>query len=86
MLVEPCPNRVMVRMLDQLWHMPASLRLFHAQATIADALKRSAVEHRAIVEAIEAGEDSPALELVRAHIQEAQQQTIRALDAERSSD
>lgn len=85
MLVEPCPNRVLVRMLDQLWHMPSSLRLFHAQATMADALKQSAIEHRAIVEAIEAGEESRLLGLVRAHIQDAQQQTIRALDGERAA-
>jgi DNA-binding GntR family transcriptional regulator len=86
MLVEPCPNRVMVRMLDQLWHMPASLRLFHAQAMMADALKQSAVEHREIVEAIEADERKRVLQLVRAHIQEAQQQTIRALEGDKRSD
>jgi DNA-binding GntR family transcriptional regulator len=81
-LVEPCGNRLAVRMLEQLWQMPSSLRVFHAQATLGTALKESAVEHRAIVEAIEAGETKRVVKRVREHIERARQETIEALDAD----
>lgn len=78
-LVEPCANRLLVRLLEQLWQMPSSLRVFHAQAALGTALKESVVEHRAIVSAIEADDADLAVERVRAHIRGAQQETIDAL-------
>ncbi len=78
-LVAPCDNRLAVRMLEQLWQMPASLRVFHAQAALGTALKESVVEHRAIVEAVEAADADLAVERVRQHIRRAQQETIEAL-------
>ena len=78
-LTEPCPNRVAVRMLVQLWQMPASFRMFHAQAAVGLALKQSVVEHRTILEAVEAGEPAAAVERLEAHIRKAQQETIAAL-------
>ena len=78
-LVEPCANRLAVRLLEQLWQMPSSLRVFHAQAALGTALKESAVEHRAIVGAIEAGDPDVVVDRVRQHIRRAQQETIEAL-------
>ncbi len=75
-LVEPCTNRLIVRMLDQLWQMPSSLRLFHAQSAQGDALKESVVEHREIVEAADADQ---AVERLERHIRRAQRETILAL-------
>ncbi|MCD6725872.1 MAG: GntR family transcriptional regulator [Solirubrobacteraceae bacterium] len=79
-LVAPCDNRLLVRLLDQLWQMPASLRLFHAQAALGTALKESVVAHRGIVAAIEAGDVDLAVERTREHIRRAQLETINALD------
>lgn len=79
-LTEPCPNRVAVRMLAQLWQLPASFRMFHAQAVVGLALKTSVVEHRNILEAIEGGDYDVAVERLEAHIRGAQQETIAALD------
>lgn len=78
-LVEPCPNRVAVRMLTQLWQQPSSLRMFHAQAALGTAMKGSVAEHRGILEAIEAGDHDLATERVAEHIRGAQQETIVAL-------
>lgn len=78
-LIEPCPNRVAARMLGQLWLQPSSLRLFHAQAALGTAMKGSVREHRAILEAIEAGEDELVLDRVADHIRGAQRETVEAL-------
>lgn len=79
-LIEPCRNRLAVRLLEQLWQMPSSLRVFHTQATLGTALKVSAKEHRGIVRAIQQGQDPQAIaDLVYKHIAKAQQETIDAL-------
>ncbi len=79
-LVAPCPNKLGVRLLDQLWQMPSSLRVFHTQAALGTALKASAKQHRLIVRAIEEGRDIDAIvALVHEHIAQAQQETIDAL-------
>jgi DNA-binding GntR family transcriptional regulator len=78
-LVAPAGNGVLVRLLDQLWQMPASLRVFHAQASSGIALKESGPEHRGIVAALERGDRDAAVRLTRAHIELAQQQTVAAL-------
>lgn len=78
-LTEPCPNRVAVRMLVQLWQLPSSLRLFHAQAALTTAMKDSVAEHRGILRAIEEGDRDLVNERISEHIRGAQQETIRAL-------
>jgi DNA-binding GntR family transcriptional regulator len=78
-LIEPCPNRVAVRMLRQLWQLPSSLRMFHAQAALGTAMKSSVAEHRAILAAIGGGDRDLAIETVADHIRSAQQETIVAL-------
>lgn len=78
-LVSPCENALFVRLLDQLWQMPTSARVFHAQAAYGSALKASAAEHRAIVEPIREKDVETAVSCVREHIRVAQQETIEAL-------
>lgn len=78
-LAEPCPNRVAVRMLVQLWQLPSSLRLFHAQAALGTAMKDSVAEHRGILSAIEDGDVDLVTERLTSHIRSAQQETIHAL-------
>lgn len=79
-LVEPCRNKLAVRLLEQIWQMPSSLRVFHTQATLGTALKASAQEHRGIIRAIQKGQDPHAIaDLVYKHIAKAQKETIDAL-------
>jgi DNA-binding GntR family transcriptional regulator len=81
-IVEPCENQVLVRTLDQLWQMPASLRMFHAQAVHSHALEQTTQEHRAIVDALMAGDATLVEERVRAHIAHARDETVAALDSQ----
>ncbi|MFN8151852.1 MAG: GntR family transcriptional regulator [Solirubrobacterales bacterium] len=77
-LAEPCPNEVLVRMLRQLWQLPSSLRLFHAQAHRTSAMKASDGEHRAVLEAIEAGDRDLAVARITEHIRTAEDDTLKA--------
>lgn len=79
-LTEPCPNRIAVRILTQLWQEPSSLRLFHTQASLGAALKRSSDEHRLITEAIRSGNEDLVIKRVTDHILAAEQETLDALD------
>ncbi|MBS1676538.1 MAG: GntR family transcriptional regulator [Actinobacteria bacterium] len=79
-LVEPCPNRVAVRTLTQLWALPSSLRVFHAQASSGVAMRDSVGEHRQILAALEKGDRDLAVKRVEAHIRKAEKDTIAALD------
>ena len=79
-LIEPCPNRVAVRILTQLWALPSSLRMFHAQALSGVAMRDSVGEHRKILAALEAGDRELAISRVEKHIRKAEDDTIAALD------
>lgn len=80
-LTEPCPNRVAVRLLNQLWQSPSSLRMFHAQASSGAAMRESGIEHRAILEAIEGGDRKLTSRRVKDHIRRAESETIAAIEA-----
>jgi DNA-binding GntR family transcriptional regulator len=60
-------------MLDQLWTMPSSLRVFHQQIAVEDdaVLRRSVVEHEAILKAVEAQDVDLVAERLTSHIDEA---------------
>jgi DNA-binding GntR family transcriptional regulator len=80
-LAAPSSNKLVVRLLEQLWQMPSSLRVFHTQATLGTTLKVSSKEHRGIVRAIEEGQSPESIAgLVQEHIAKAEQETIDALD------
>ena len=78
-LVSPAENTLFVRLLDQLWQMPTSARVFHAQAAYGSVLKASSEEHRAIVDAVSDRNVKLATKLARDHIRAAQQETVEAL-------
>ena len=81
-VIKPCENQVLVRTLDQLWQMPASLRMFHAQAVHSHALEKTALEHRGIMDALVDGDGALVEELVRTHIANARDETVVALDSQ----
>ncbi len=81
-LIEPCPNRIATGILTRLWEQPSSVRLFHTQAAQGAAMKRSAAEHRLIIDAIRTGDDDLIIERVTQHIRAAETETIAALAEE----
>ena len=81
-VVAPCGNGLLIRMLGQLWQLPASLRLFHMQANREIVAQRTDSEHRLILEALEAKDGSLAVQRARDHIIQARQDTLAALKDE----
>lgn len=76
-LAEPGVNQVLVRILRQLWQLPSSLRLFHAQAHLSSAMKATEDEHRRVVEAIEAADRELAVARLDEHIRAAEVTTLK---------
>jgi DNA-binding GntR family transcriptional regulator len=67
LVVEPCSNQIMKRMLAQLWQMPSSLRMYHFQASD-DEHEVTVAEHAGVIDALEAGNANLVVERVSAHI------------------
>ena len=79
-LVAPPGNPVLLRLLEQLWQMPVSLRMFYTQ-NAADSGAGMAAEHARILEALEAGDRPRVLAEARAHIERARQTTVAWLES-----
>jgi DNA-binding GntR family transcriptional regulator len=80
-LVSPCPNRLAVRILGDLWAAPMSVRIFRRYVGTGLNVERMNSEHGAIVEAVENGDKALALELLRRHLVDAQLHTQAWLSA-----
>lgn len=84
LVVVPCENAILKRMLDQLWSMPSSLRMYHQQVLAESAIAQMVAEHDGIVEALAAGDR----ELVRlrllAHLEAAKQGALETFDPQAS--
>jgi DNA-binding GntR family transcriptional regulator len=86
-LIAPCENQILIRMLDQLWSLPSSLRVLHQQIAVEDntVLRRSIVEHEAILEALEAKDVELVAERLTAHLEgalaEAERRRVDRSDA-----
>jgi len=81
-LLAPSTNAVYVRLLEQLWQMPAAVRVFHAQGLKGRPLTHEAEEHMTIVEAVRERDTPLAVDRLREHIRIALQQTVDALDGD----
>jgi len=79
-LVVPSENPIFLRLLEQLWQMPVSLRMFYTQYA-ADTGQGMAAEHARIVDALEAGDREQTLSEARAHIERARQTTVAWLES-----
>jgi DNA-binding GntR family transcriptional regulator len=80
-LVSPCPNRLAVRILGDLWEAPMSVRIFRRYVGTGLNVERMNSEHDAIVQAVEIGDKELALELLRRHLVDAQLHTQAWLNA-----
>ncbi len=81
-VVEPADNAILRRMLDQLWSMPSSLRMYYHQVATGDSVQAMAAEHAAIIEALELGDGTLARQRVHAHISGARQDALEHFRAD----
>jgi DNA-binding GntR family transcriptional regulator len=83
-LCAPCQNGLLMHLLGQVWSQQAALRIFTHYATAGEAFaERTHAEHRTILEAYAARDSARVRELVRNHISEAHEATVRLLAAAR---
>lgn len=78
-LVAPCANPILIRMLDQLWEMPSSQRVFRGQLTIEETVQRSAKEHLGILERLSAGDREGLEAALTAHLDRAREEAEHQL-------
>lgn len=67
LVVAPCDNQILRRMLAQLWQMPSSLRMYNMQ-TSDEERELTVVEHAAIVDALADGDGDRAVARIEDHI------------------
>ncbi len=79
-LVAPSENPILLRLLEQLWQMPVSLRMFYTQYA-ADVGSGMAAEHARILAGLEAGDRELTLAEARKHIELARQTTVAWLES-----
>ena len=75
-VVRPCGNDILKRMLDQLWSMPSALRMYHHQVAGGEVISEMVAEHDAILEALEQGAGAVARRRVQSHLEGAKRQAL----------
>lgn len=68
LVVAPCDNRIRRRLLDQLWSMPISLRMYQLHMISEDEWTKSIAEHDSIIQALEEGDPEAVRATVAEHI------------------
>jgi DNA-binding GntR family transcriptional regulator len=82
-LCEPCRNALLTGLLEQVWSQQAALRIFTYYAGAGRELAaRTHAQHRAIVDAFCARDQDHTRDLVRNHIAEAHEATVRLMQAD----
>lgn len=76
LVVEPCGNDILRRMLDQLWSMPSSLRMYFHQVSTGAPIAQMVAEHDAIVGALERGDAALVNRRVREHLEGARREAL----------
>ena len=80
LVVAPCGNAILTRMLDQLWSMPSALRMYHQQVLADSAITRMVAEHDEIVRALAAGDAALVRERLIAHLDAARAVALESFD------
>jgi len=78
-LCEPCDNRLLMALLEIVWSQQSALSIFAYQRQSAEAMRRTYVQHRAIVDAFAARDADRTRDLVRRHISEAHRVAIELI-------
>jgi DNA-binding GntR family transcriptional regulator len=82
LVIEPCGNAILKRMLDQLWSMPSALRMYHQQVLAEAAISQMVEEHAGIVAALAEGDATLVRERLLAHLQGARSTALDTFDLE----
>jgi DNA-binding GntR family transcriptional regulator len=81
-LCAPCRNSLLMSLLEQVWSQQAALRIFTYYASAGPQLaERTRAQHRAITDAYAARDADATRVLVRSHIAEAHETTVRLMAA-----
>lgn len=78
-IVAPSDNEVLKRMLEQLWAMPSSLRMYYVQVAAGESAQDSVSEHAAILDALGAGDGEAVVERLRHHVEVAKRHAVDLL-------
>jgi DNA-binding GntR family transcriptional regulator len=79
-LVEPCDNHVLLKMLDTLWDHPVNRRITRSYLVEAGSSQAMIDEHRELLAAAAAGNESVLLELTSGHLMTGYDDAMHALD------
>jgi DNA-binding GntR family transcriptional regulator len=89
LVVEPCDNNILTRMLDQLWSMPSALRMYYhqvgtGQVGAGDPIEQMVIEHEAIIDALERGDADTTHSRVRSHLEGAKRAALEHFESQAS--
>jgi DNA-binding GntR family transcriptional regulator len=79
-IVAPSENAVLKRMLEQLWSMPSSLRMYYVQVAAGEPSEDMVHQHADIIDALEAGDETAAADRVQHHLEAAKRQAVELLN------
>jgi DNA-binding GntR family transcriptional regulator len=82
--VEPSENAILKRMLEQLWSMPSSLRMYYLQAVDQESQRHMVEQHAEILDALEAGDADAAAARLQLHLEAAKQEAVELLERQAS--
>ena len=74
-VLEPASNDLLKHMLNEIWDLPVSHRIFRHYMVSGANVRRMIVEHEAILDAAEANDRARLAHLVDRHLKEAQEET-----------
>lgn len=78
-LVEPCNNRLLLKMLDTLWDHPINRRITRSYLQQAGSAEAMIAEHRELVAAALSGDDKVLTGLVKAHLSSGYDEAVQAV-------
>lgn len=81
LVVAPCENRIRRRLLDQLWSMPISLRMYQVHMVSAGEWGQMLGEHEAIIKALQEGNPDAVRATVADHIRVSRADALNQLEA-----
>ncbi len=77
-VIEPCQNRVLLSMIDQLWDYPINRRITQSYLKDPDNLTVMVTEHRQILDAVIAHDEARLVQLTTEHMSEGYGETLGA--------
>lgn len=80
-----CPNRLIGKILDEVWGLPVSMRIFRHEIESVIDVQTMVAEHYGIIEAVSIGDGELLRQRLRNHLMAARDETSEWLDREAAS-